>query len=72
MEHFFFYSTSEGAVIVPRPGSGRQGGGEHVMFMSIIRSGPEPLSHGTVQHQIAAAICWTPALTFETYASKIK
>lgn len=46
MEHFFFCSTSDGAVIVPRPGSGRQGGGEHVIFMSMIRSGPAPLSHG--------------------------
>lgn len=59
-------------MIVPRPGSGRQGGGEHVMFMSIIRSALAPLSHGAVQHQSAAAICWTPALTFQPYASKRK
>lgn len=57
-------------MIVPRPGSGRQGGGEHVMFMSVIRSALAPLSHGAVQHQSAAAICWTPALTLEP--SKIK
>lgn len=65
MEHFFFYSTSEGAVIVPRPGSGRQGGGEHVTFMSIIRSGAAPLSVAA-ERQSAAATCWTPTVTFQS------
>lgn len=63
MEHFFFYSTSDGAVIVRRPGSGRQAGGEPVMFMSMIRSRPAPLAHGAAQHQTAAAIYWIPSST---------